>query len=51
MPGTGSFFTIGAVPVPFAGGVSLFVAGYATLVLGCVVFGAGLAAWRKMRGN
>mgnify|MGYP003415068060 CR=1 FL=1 len=51
MFGNGSFFTIGAVPVPFAGGVSLFVAGYAALVAGCVLFGAGLAVWRKMSGH
>ena len=51
MFGNGSFFTIGAVTVPFVGGVSLFVVGYAAPVAGCVLFGAGLAVWRKMSGH
>lgn len=48
---TGLVLTIGAIPVPFAGGMSLFVVGYGMLVVGCVLVGAGLAVWRKVRGS
>ncbi len=51
MFGLASLLTIGAVPVPFTGGVSLFVAGYGLLLAGCVLVGTGLAVWRKVRGS
>ena len=48
---TVSLLTIGAVPIPFTGGLSLFVVGYGLLLAGCVLVGTGLAVWRKVRGS
>jgi len=47
----GSLLTIGAVPIPFTGGLSLFVVGYGLLLAGSLLVGAGLAVWRKVRGS
>lgn len=46
-----AFLTVGALPLPFTGGMSLFVVGYGLLLAGCVLVGAGLAFWRKVVGR
>ncbi|MCZ2110499.1 MAG: hypothetical protein LC118_13190 [Dehalococcoidia bacterium] len=46
-----TLFTVGALPLPFTGGMSLFVVGYGLLLAGCVLVGAGLAVWRKVNGR
>ncbi len=46
-----TLFTVGALPLPFTGGMSLFVVGYGLLLAGCLLVGAGLAAWRKFVGR
>ncbi len=46
-----TLLTVGALPLPFTGGMSLFVVGYGLLLAGCVLVGAGLAVWRKVNGR
>lgn len=46
-----TLFTVGALPLPFTGGMSLFVVGYGLLLAGCLLVGAGLAAWRRIVGR
>lgn len=46
-----TLFTVGALPLPFTGGMSLFVVGYGLLLAGCILVGAGLAVWRKVNGR
>lgn len=46
-----ALFTVGALPLPFTGGMSLFVVGYALLLAGVALIGAGLAVWRKVVGR
>lgn len=46
-----TLFTVGALPLPFTGGMSLFVVGYGLLLAGCLLVGVGLAAWRRFVGR
>ncbi len=38
-------------PLPNTGGMSLFIVGYGMLFAGTTLVGAGLGAWKRLRGR